>query len=132
LAQAEHDLARAVEAVAEQRRTLPLGGAVPENYRFTDGPIEIGDSAPARPVRMSELFGDHQTLLLYSFMFDGTGIPCRMCTSLIDGYDGAAADLLQRVGFAVVAPAPIDRSRAYGRERRWHNVRLVSSGRYDL
>jgi predicted dithiol-disulfide oxidoreductase (DUF899 family) len=50
-----------------------------------------------------------------------------MRTSLIDGYDGAAADLTQRVGFAVVAPAPLDRLRAYGRERRWHNVRLVSS-----
>lgn len=127
LARAEHDLGRAVEAVAALRRALPPGGLVPENYRFTEGPADLGETEPVRPVTLEELFGPYETLLLYSFMYDGTGTPCRMCTSLIDGYDGAAADLAERVGFAVVAPAPIDRLRSYGLERRWYNLRLVSS-----
>jgi predicted dithiol-disulfide oxidoreductase (DUF899 family) len=73
---------------------------------------------------MSEVFGGHESLLLYSFMYDGNGAACPMCTSLIDGYDGAAPDLGQRVGFAVVAPAPLHALRSYARERRWRNVRL--------
>jgi predicted dithiol-disulfide oxidoreductase (DUF899 family) len=67
---------------------------------------------------MDELLGGHPTLMLYSVMFDGTSsAACPMCTSLIDGYDGAAADLGQRVGFAVVAPAPLGALRDYGRSR---------------
>src|SRR5262245_3977065 len=44
---AECDLRRQVEAVAAQRRRLPLGAVVPEDYRFEG---ETG------PVRLSELF----------------------------------------------------------------------------
>ena len=54
-------------------------------------------------------------------------LPCRMCTSLLDGLDGAAPDLMQRAGFAVVAKSPIDRLRSYARDRGWTNLRLVSS-----
>ena len=53
--------------------------------------------------------------------------PCPMCTSLLDGLDGAAPDILQRAGFAVVAKSPIGRLRQYARERGWANMRLVSS-----
>ena len=127
LLEAEHELTRAAENVARLRRSMPLGGTVPEDYVFTEGPRNIDETGPLRPVTMTELFGGHPTLLLYSFMFDGTGTPCRMCTSLIDGYEGAAADLERRVGFAVVAPAPADELRAYGRQRGWRNVRLVSA-----
>ena len=54
-------------------------------------------------------------------------LPCRMCTSLLDGLDGAAPDLMQRAGFAVVAKSPIDRLRSYARDRGRTNLRLVSS-----
>ncbi len=58
-------------------------------------------------------------------MFDGSTMePCPMCTSFIDGYDGAAPDLEQRVGFVVVAPAPLAAPRSYARARSWRNVRL--------
>ncbi len=127
LTEAEHELSRALEAVAARRRSLPTGGAVPEDYVFSEGPTDIDDDDDPRDVRMSALFGPHGTLMLYSFMLgDEEGDVCRMCTSLIDGYDGAAPDLGQRVAFAVVAPASLERLRAYGRERRWRNVRLVS------
>jgi predicted dithiol-disulfide oxidoreductase (DUF899 family) len=128
LTQAETELTRRIEAVAEQRRQLPPGGEVPEDYIFTESAAGPRAGQPARPVRLSELFGGHDTLLLYSFMFspDMTRA-CRMCTSLLDGLDGAAPDLAQRAGFAVVAKSPIDRLRSYARERAWVNLRLVSS-----
>jgi len=126
LTDAEHHLTRTVERVAQLRRELPPGGAVPEDYVFAEGPRDLAEEGGSRPVRMSELFGEHPTLLLYSFMFGVAGIPCRMCTSLVDGFDGAAADLERRAGFAVVATAPLADLRSYGAERRWRNVRLIS------
>jgi predicted dithiol-disulfide oxidoreductase (DUF899 family) len=124
LAGAEAELTRHIEAVAAQRRALPPGGAVPEDYVFTEGAAD----ATTQPVRLSELFAGHDTLLLYSFMFSAEmAVPCPMCTSLLDGLDGMAPDLAQRAGFAVVARAPADRIGAYARQRGWANLRLVSS-----
>ena len=56
----EIELRRHAERVAAQRRGLPLAGAVPEDYEF---------GGEAGPVRMSELFGRHDTLVTYNFMF---------------------------------------------------------------
>ena len=128
LKQAELELTQQLEEVAALRRALPLGGAVPEDYAFTEGPADLAADEPVRSVRLSELFGGHDSLLLYSFMYaPDMARPCPMCTSLIDSLDGAAADLTQRAGFAVVAKSPVERSRAYARERGWVNLRLLSS-----
>jgi predicted dithiol-disulfide oxidoreductase (DUF899 family) len=119
---AERELRRQVEAVAAQRRRLPLGAVVPEDYVF-DG--ETG------PVRLSELFAPGQdTLVLYSFMFGGTEtVPCPMCTSFLDGLNGQAAHITQRASLAVCARAPIADVLAYGRGRGWDALRLVSSAK---
>jgi predicted dithiol-disulfide oxidoreductase (DUF899 family) len=128
LTQAETELTRQIEEVAAQRRRLPPGGKVPEDYAFSERPAEPSADGVPRQVRLSELFGGHDTLLLYSFMFSpDMSRPCRMCTSLLDGLDGAAPDLVQRAGFAVVAKSPVDRLRSYASERGWVNLRLVSS-----
>jgi predicted dithiol-disulfide oxidoreductase (DUF899 family) len=52
-----------------------------------------------------------------------------MCTSLLDGIDGAAPDVGERAALAVVAKAPIDELRDFARERGWANLRLLSSAR---
>jgi predicted dithiol-disulfide oxidoreductase (DUF899 family) len=128
LTQAETELTRRIEEVAALRRSLPPGGTVPEDYVFTEGPADLAADAPTRQVRLSELFGGHEALLLYSFMYGpDMSRPCQMCTSLLDGLDGAASDVLERAGFAVVAKSPIGRLRQYARERGWVNLRLVSS-----
>lgn len=128
LTQAETELTRQVEAVAALRRQLPPGGTVPEDYVFTERSDEGGGDGPARKVRLSELFGGHDTLLLYSFMFGpDMSRPCPMCTSVLDGLDGSVPDLLQRAGFAVVAKVPIDRLSSFAKERGWMYLRLVSS-----
>src|ERR1700726_4484099 len=88
LLRAEMKLREEEEAVAAQRRSLPLGGAVPSDYEFQEWDTQAGRR---RGVKLSELFEDDKdTLFLYSFMFlptpDGNpiGRPCPACTSIID------------------------------------------------
>ena len=121
LLEAEMALRRQIEAVAAQRRALPPGGPVPENYVFAEGD-------DARPVRLSELFGDKQTLLLYSYMYGpAMALPCPSCTSMLDGLDGQAPHITQRAALAVVARSPIARIRAFTVPRGWSRLRLLSS-----
>jgi predicted dithiol-disulfide oxidoreductase (DUF899 family) len=119
LLRAEMDLRTHVERVAVLRRKLPLGGEVREDYVF-----ESADG----PVKLSELFGKHDTLVLYNFMY-GPRMkePCPMCTAMLDSLNGAAEHLGQRVGLAVVAKSPIDRIQDFARERGWVQARLISS-----
>ncbi len=125
LLQEEIELRRRNEAVAEQRRGLPLGGEVPTDYAF-DG--------PGGTVHLSELFEDGKdTLFLYNFMFipGEAGLPlegaCPSCTSIIDAVDAEAPHIVQRVNLAVVAKAPLEQFQAHARTRGWRNVRLLSS-----
>ncbi|HEX4197005.1 MAG TPA: DUF899 family protein [Caulobacteraceae bacterium] len=113
-------LRRQIERVAAQRRALPLGGRVPEDYVFAG---ELG------PVRLSHLFGDHDTLITYNLMFGPRRErPCPACASLISGLAGQAREIGERVSFVVVAKSPIDRILAFARERGWAELRFVSSG----
>jgi predicted dithiol-disulfide oxidoreductase (DUF899 family) len=129
LLRAEIELRRHNEAVNEMRRALPPGGELPEDYLLSEWDQSAGR---AKEVRFSELFDGTDSLLLYSFMFlpGPTGPldrPCPVCTSIIDGLDGAVPHIAQRTGFAVVAKAPIEQFGAHGRARGWRNVRLLSS-----
>ena len=124
LLQAEIELRSQEEAVAAQRRALPPGGEVTEDYTFdgVDG-----------PVRLSELFGDKDTLYVYNFMYRpgekglALEVPCPSCTSIIDAVDGVARHLMHTVAFAVVAKVPIERFRPWGVERGWRFAPLLSS-----
>jgi predicted dithiol-disulfide oxidoreductase (DUF899 family) len=114
----EIELRRHIERVAQQRRALPPGGVVTGDYRFED---EHG------PVDFAGLFGDRQTLVVYSYMFGPQRArPCPMCTSLLSAWDGEARDVGQRVALAVVARSPIERVLAFARERGWRHLRLYS------
>jgi predicted dithiol-disulfide oxidoreductase (DUF899 family) len=114
----EIELRRHIERVAEQRRALPPGGQVTKDYRF------VGESGP---VRFADLFGEKQTLAIYSFMFGPQRKrPCPMCTSLLSTWDGEARDIEQRIALAVVARSPIERLVAFKKERGWRNLKLYS------
>jgi predicted dithiol-disulfide oxidoreductase (DUF899 family) len=139
LLEQEIELRRATEAVAAARRKLPLGGVVPEDYAFegVDG-----------PVRLSGLFTPGKdSLAIYDFMFPRhphddrpgprtgetallplTEGPCPSCAALLDQLDGAVEHVTQRMGFAVVAKAPVDRLTTFARERGWRRLTLLSSG----
>ncbi len=116
----EIELRRHIERVAAQRRALPPGGVVPQDYRF---------EGEAGPVTLSEMFGAHDTLVTYNWMFGPQRErPCSMCTSLLSAYDGEMPDILQRVAFAVIGRSPIDKLVAFKKERGWRHLRLYSSG----
>lgn len=114
----EIELRRHIQRVAAQRRALPPGGEIPQDYRFE------GESGP---VALSELFGDKDTLVIYSMMYGPqrtTG--CPMCSALLDAWDGEARHIEQRVALAVVARSPIARILGFARERGWTGLRFYS------
>jgi predicted dithiol-disulfide oxidoreductase (DUF899 family) len=119
LLEAELALRRQIETVAALRRKLPPGGEVPEDYVFAG---ERG------PLRMSELFERGPALVAYSFMY-GPKMerPCPMCTSIIDGLEGNAVHIAQRVDLVIIAKSPLERILAFARGRGWKTLRFVSS-----
>ena len=143
LLEREIDLRRATEAVAETRRELPPGGAVPEDYVFDTA----GADGKPTTVRLSELFAPgRDALVVYSYMFprssrdDRPGPdrgalaelplaqgPCPSCTALIDQLEAATEHASQRANFAVVAKAPLEHLLAIAEERGWRRLRLLSS-----
>jgi predicted dithiol-disulfide oxidoreductase (DUF899 family) len=118
---AEADLRRETEAVARLRRSLPLGGKVSKDYVF--------EAMDDRPVKLSELFEPGKdTLIIYSYMYSSAmKSPCTSCTSIIDGLDGGAPHIVQRVNLAVVAKSPPARIRAVAKERGWRHLQFLSS-----
>jgi predicted dithiol-disulfide oxidoreductase (DUF899 family) len=123
LLEAEVALRAQIEAVAQQRRQLPPGGEVPEDYVFE----RLGANLMPEKVKMSELFGRHDTLLLYSFMYGPERAdPCSGCTPLLDSIEGAARHVGQRIAFYVVAKSPIARLTAWAAARGWHHLDFVS------
>ena len=117
---AEIELRRHTERVAAQRRALPAGGKVPQDYAFT--------AEDGRTIRLSEMFGDHDTLIVYNYMFGPQRErPCPMCTTLLDAWDGLAPHLQQRIALAVVARSPVERLAAFKRERGWRSLPFYSS-----
>jgi predicted dithiol-disulfide oxidoreductase (DUF899 family) len=126
---AEIALRKQIEAVAELRLRLPPGGAVAQDYVFEEGEPGLDKSPATHTVRMSELFQPGKdTLLIYSFMHGPEmASACTSCTSILDGLNGTAPHVSQRVNFVVVAKSPLERIRTFARERGWRNLRVLSS-----
>jgi predicted dithiol-disulfide oxidoreductase (DUF899 family) len=141
LLEAETELRRTIERVAAQRRALPPGGAVPDDYVFEAAASGGGE------VKFSELFAPGKdTLVIYSFMFPRWSgdtrpgpaegetarlplaeTPCPSCTSILDSLDGAAPHLAQRLSHVVVAKSDPARIANFAQERGWRQLRLLSS-----
>jgi len=128
LLDAEIELRRWIESVAAQRRKLPVGGVIPEDYAFEEIVGKDG-KAKKRKVSLSDLFADGKdSLILYNFMYGPEmKSACPLCTSILDGLDGEVSHVSQRTNIAVVAKSPVERIRDYAKERGWRNLRLLSS-----
>ena len=100
------------------RRALPLGGTLKEDYVLTEGSADLQIEGNERQTTFSELFAPGKdTLAVYSFMLTPGGNACPACTSLIDGLDGMAPHIQDKMNFAVFAKAPISEFRTWGRTR---------------
>ena len=120
----EIELRRHLWRVAEQRRALPPGGEIPKDYCF---------DSPVGQVRLSELFGDHDTLIVYSMMYGPEREQgCPMCSSMLDAWNGEARHIEKRVALAVVARSPIERIVGFAERRGWTDLTFFSdpSGDY--
>ena len=119
----EKALVAQVRALAAKRRQLPLGGKLREDYVFR----WANEGKVGNEVRMSELFGDKPTLLIYNFMFGpGWDNPCLSCTSLMDGFDRTAYQVTQDAAFCGIARAPAERIHEWASSRGWTQIDLVS------
>jgi len=143
LLEREVALRREMEAVAAERRALPPGGVVPEDYVFQGA----GPDGASTDVRLSELFAPGKdSLVVYSMMFprdpgdDRPGpqagrtallplveAPCPSCTALLDQLDGAAEHVSAHVNLVAVAKSPLERVLAFAEERGWQRLRVLSS-----
>jgi predicted dithiol-disulfide oxidoreductase (DUF899 family) len=143
LLEREIALRRQMESVAVELRALPPGGQVREDYTFD----RIGPNGVPQTVKMSALFGDRDTLMLYHYMFPRHSMderrgpshgaladlplrdgPCPSCTALIDMWEGTMPHFEGLGGnLMVVARAPIERVTAFARDKGWKNVRLLSA-----
>ena len=120
----EIELRRRLERVASQRRALPSGGDIPQDFQLVS---ETG------PIRFSSLFGDKHTLVIYSMMYGPQRkAPCPMCTSFLSAWNGAAVNLRQRVAIAVTARSPIERLIDFKLQRSLTHLPFLSdlSGEY--
>lgn len=114
----EIELRRHIERVAAQRRALPLGGQIAEDFEL------LSESGPTR---ISRLFGDKDTLMIYSMMYGPQReAPCPMCTSFLNSWNGTAINLRERVAIAVTARSPIERLIDYKRQRGFANLPFAS------
>ena len=139
LLEAEDELRRLNEEVAAQRRALPAGGLLAEDYVFES-------AVDGSEVRFSELFapGRHAGHLPHddprwskdlragapkgkTALLPLAEQPCPSCTSVVEGLNGPAAHLSDRVNLVVVAKTDPARLGTYAQERGWRNLRLLSS-----
>lgn len=115
----EIDLRRQIEQVAAQRRALPLGGEAGD-YRFLD---QAGAT-----LRLADLFGRHDTLLTYFWMYGpARDRPCPMCTAFLGALDTPSIDITQRLAVAVLGRSPVARQLAFARERGWTHLNFYST-----
>jgi len=114
----EKEFTYAREKLSEERRNLPMV-KIEKDYQF---------NAESGRQTLSELFGDHQQLIIYHFMY-GTDWEqgCPSCSFWADNFDGIDTHLAARnTSFAVTSNAPLDALLKYKKRLGW-NFNWVSS-----
>ena len=103
---------------------MPPGGEVTKRYEF---------EGEGGKVTLADLFGNKQTLMVYSYMFGPQREkPCPMCTSFMSTWEAKLPDVEQRVAFVFVARSPIARLIEAKQARGWtrHKIYSDTSGDY--
>ncbi len=111
LLEAEKDLTRRGDALAQQRQALPWV-RIDKDYRFQ---TQDGEAS------LAELFDGRSQLIVYHFMFgpDYTA-GCTSCSSVADGFNGVVVHLKNHdVAFTAVSRAPLDKLLAYRQRMGW-------------
>jgi predicted dithiol-disulfide oxidoreductase (DUF899 family) len=93
---------------------------IEKNYRFKD--------ANGAELRFIDLFGEHDALVTYFWMFGPQRErPCPMCTNWLGAVNGNALDIKQRVALKVLGRSLVSRQIAFAQERGWRNLDFVQT-----
>ena len=104
IAVAQEDLDEARRRLVKLRRRLPPEPVKDYVLRSADG-----------PVRLSEMFGDKDDLILIHNMGEG----CSNCTMWADEFNGVCHHLQSRSAFVVVSPDSPSVQQDFARQRGW-------------
>lgn len=116
----EIEARRTLSRLAEHQRALPDGPLISDRYRFKD--------ANGAELALADLFGDHDALVTYFWMFGPQRErPCPMCTNLLGSVNGNAADIKQRVALKILGRSPVERQLAFAQERGWRDLDFVQT-----
>ena len=97
----EYELRRLTESIATERRALPPGALLTQDYRFEG---EEGE------VSLSDLFGGHDSLWIYSYMFGPQRKnPCPMCMGFLQALALRVPAIQANMGIAFTARSPLAR-----------------------
>ncbi len=102
------DYRRQIASIRERMREA-LAGVEPQqvqDYEF---------STTEGTVRLSQLFGHHEDLILIHNM----GVSCSYCTLWADGYNGLHPHVINRAGFAVSSPDRPSVQKKFAESRGW-------------
>ncbi|HWD25693.1 MAG TPA: DUF899 family protein [Rhizomicrobium sp.] len=120
----EIEFRRHMTRVAEQRMALPPGPVIAKDYRFKD--------ANGADLGLRDLFGAHDTLVTYFWMFGPQRArPCPMCTNWLGAVNGNAVDIKQRVAFKILGRSPVERQLAFAAERGWTHLDFLQTAGDD-
>jgi predicted dithiol-disulfide oxidoreductase (DUF899 family) len=116
---AEKAVTRAEDAVAAQRRRLPM-------VRFRSDYVF---AAPGGPVSFHDLFAGHNQLLVYQFMDTGPNHLCPGCKWVTDNIPvrGLARLAQAGVSWATVSDMPLEQMRTVWERQGWIGVPFASS-----
>ncbi len=119
-----------IERVAGLRRQLPPGGRLKEDYLFE----RMTGDGQRETIPFVKLFGDHDTLLLYTLMFGHDwDAPCPSCTCIADSINVNSRAVEESATIAIVSAASAEQLADWSGRRGWYmNVVSAENSRYVL
>jgi predicted dithiol-disulfide oxidoreductase (DUF899 family) len=116
----EIEFRRQMTELTHLRQSLPSGPVIEKDYRFQD--------ASGKTLRLIDLFGQHNTLVTYFWMFGPERKrPCPMCTNWLGGVNGNAVDISQRASLKILGRSPVSRQLDFAIERDWRHLEFVQT-----
>ena len=116
----EIEFRRHMTRLTDQRRALPPGPVIEKDYRFRD--------ANGTDAGLLDLFGDHDTLVTYFWMYGPQRArPCPMCTNWLGSVNGNGMDISQRVSLKILGRSSVERQMAFAAERGWQHLDFVQT-----
>jgi predicted dithiol-disulfide oxidoreductase (DUF899 family) len=112
------------ERMAQYRQQISDLRAKMRDLQQSVEPAEVSDytfSTRDGPVRLSQLFGDKDSL----FVIHNMGAGCSYCTLWADGFNGLLPHIENRAAFVIASPDPPEAQEKFRAARNWR-FRMVS------